>query len=186
LYESEEMKRNIVLDTCAFIMGYDPFLINQKQFTVPLVLKELFTASTIFIQLKLAIETGKVELKTPTSNFIKKIEFISTNTGDRSFFSEADIQVLALSLELKIKGFDPIIVTDDYSIQNVADTLDLEYKSLTTLGIQHNYRWIYYCPGCKRKVSEKPTEKNCKVCGTILKKRVFVKKPTKKRVTSNS
>lgn len=39
------------------------------------------------------------------------------------YLSKADLQVLALAMELKRRGLRPLIVTDDYSIQNVTNKI---------------------------------------------------------------
>ena len=58
------------------------------------------------------------------------------------YLSEADKQVLALALELKGSGLTPLIVTDDYSIQNVANKIGVEFTSLMTFGIKFRFKWI--------------------------------------------
>ena len=37
----EEGKKAIILDTSAFVAGFDPFSIGEEQFTVPLVKDEI-------------------------------------------------------------------------------------------------------------------------------------------------
>ena len=79
-----------------------------------------------------------------------KVKASATSVGDSFFLSETDKQVLALALEIKARGDNPQIVTDDYSIQNVAKQLGLEYVSLVTFGIKRLLTWIRYCPACHR------------------------------------
>ena len=47
----------------------------------------------------------------------------ASKAGDFHKLSEADMQLLSLALQLKAEGYTPKIVTDDYSIQNVAKQL---------------------------------------------------------------
>ena len=91
------------------------------------------------------------------------------------YLSEADMQVLALALELKSRGSTPLIVTDDYSIQNVANKIDVDFTALLTFGIKFRFKWILYCPACYRKYPQDYKFKVCEVCGTELKR-----KPKKK------
>ncbi|MGD2201261.1 MAG: hypothetical protein PVJ38_06505, partial [Candidatus Bathyarchaeota archaeon] len=91
--------------------------------------------------------------------------------GEERALSKADVQVLALGLQLKAAGATPIIVSDDYAVQNVADRLNIEFKGLTTTGIKRRYRWITYCPGCKKTFHEPEGGNSCPVCGTELKRR---------------
>jgi UPF0271 protein len=170
----------LVLDSSAFIMGYDPLTVTKEQFTVPAVLDELHPQSMIFIRLRLAIERNRLRLKAPSPRFLEKIDVLSAKTGDLSSLSHADRQLLALSLEIKENGYSPMIVTDDYSVQNVADRLGIEYRSLSAFGIRYRFQWVYYCPACRRKYPKKPTQEICRVCGTKLKRRVSGKIPVKR------
>jgi len=79
--------------------------------------------------------------------------------------------VLALALELKSYGENPLIVTDDYSIQNVANQLGLEFAPLMTFGIRYRLDWTIYCPACHREYPADYKPKTCKACGTELKRK---------------
>ena len=173
-------KKVIVLDTSAFIMGYNPLSIDVNHYTVPKVFEELIPETTAWLRLKIALETGKIRLQTPSQEFSRMIDESSTATGDDHTLSNVDKQVLALSMELKYAGMHPIIVSDDYAIQNIADRLGLEYTSLSTFGIRYRYEWILYCPACSRKYSMELTKRICGVCGTHLKRRGLRKEPVRK------
>jgi len=86
-----------------------------------------------------------------------------------------------VAVELKQKGFSPTIVSDDYSIQNVADQLKLEYTSLSNLGIRYRFHWLHYCPACHRKYPPSTSNKTCNICGTLLRRRPLKKAWTRKR-----
>ena len=87
------------------------------------------------------------------------------------------MQILALALELKSADLDPLIVTDDYSIQNVANQIGVNFTSLVTYGIRFRFDWILYCPACHRKYSSDYKFKSCEVCGTELKRKPLRKTP---------
>ena len=165
----------IVLDTSAFIAGFDPLTVPEKQYTVPEVNKEIIAGSMTWMRFNAAVESGKLTVKTPKSSFFQEIQEASKKAGDMRYLSEADLQVLALALELKGSGYSPVIVTDDYSIQNVANKIGVEFTSLMTFGIKFRFKWILYCPGCYRKYPSDYKFKVCEVCGTELKR-----KPKKK------
>jgi len=93
------------------------------------------------------------------------------------YLSEVDLQVLALALELKSTGLSPFIVTDDYSIQNVANKIGVNFTSLMTYGIRFRFNWILYCPACHRKFPSDCKFKSCEVCGTKLKRKPLKKTP---------
>jgi len=122
-----------------------------------------------------AIENRKLTVRSPKISVFRDIREASRKVGDMRYLSEADLQVLALALELKDRGLSPVIVTDDYSIQNVANKIDVEFTSLMTFGIKFRFKWILYCPACYRKYPSDYKSKICEVCGTELKR-----KPKKK------
>jgi UPF0271 protein len=96
--------------------------------------------------------------------------------GETRVLSKADIQILSLGLQLKAEGKNTIIVSDDYAVQNVADRLRLGYKGLVTQGIKRRYRWITYCPGCRRTFQDPPEDGICLICGTKLKRRPSIER----------
>jgi UPF0271 protein len=168
-------RRVIVLDTSAFIAGFDPLAVPEKQYTVPEVKKELIAGSMPWMRFNAAIENRKLTVRNPKSSVLQEIQEASRKVGDMRYLSEADLQVLALALELKGSGLSPLIITDDYSIQNVANKIDVEFTSLMTFGIKFRFKWILYCPACFRKYPSDYKFKACEVCGTELKR-----KPKKK------
>ncbi len=131
-----------------------------------------------WVRFKTAVESGKLKVKTPQSSFVDEVKASATLVGDAFFLSEADIQVLALALELKTYGCSPLIATDDYSIQNVANQMGLEFASLATFGIRFRLQWIRYCPACNRKYPANYRSRRCDVCDTELKRKPIAKKAT--------
>ena len=168
-------RRVIVLDTSAFIAGFDPLTVPEKQYTVPEVKKELIAGSMPWMRFNAAIENRKVMIVKPKDSVFQKILEESKKVGDMRYLSEADLQILALALELKGRGLSPLIITDDYSIQNVANKIDIEFTSLLTFGIKFRFKWILYCPACYHKYPPDYKFNICEVCGTTLKR-----KPKKK------
>ena len=96
----------------------------------------------------------------------KLVETLAKQTGDIDRLSDTDLDVLALALEL-----EATIVSDDYSIQNVANQVNVNFASLMTYGIRFRHHWIMYCPACYRKYSSDHHNETCQVCGTRLKRK---------------
>jgi UPF0271 protein len=167
----EAGKKAIVLDTSAFVAGFDPFSIGEEQFTVPLVKDEISESSMASLKFKIAEESGKLAVRMPDEDFLKQVKESATNVGDAFFLSEPDTQVLALALQLRTQGYAPLIATDDYSIQNVANRLGMKFTSLITFGIRRELHWIRYCPACRRKYPPDYGSKTCEICGTQLKRK---------------
>jgi len=172
---TQPRNRVIVLDTSAFIAGFDPLSVTENVYSVPAVERELASNSLPWTRFKTAIESGKLRVKTPSLTFLEQIKESSKTVGDVLFLSDVDLQVLARALELKSFGYSPLIVTDDYSIQNVANQIGVEFASLMTFGIRFRHHWIMYCAACYRKYPPDYKPEHCEVCGTKLKR-----KPLKK------
>lgn len=165
------------MDTSAFIAGFDPLSAGERQYSVPMVRRELASKSMPWVRFKAAVENRKLRVRKPKISFLKKVKEASKSVGDVRYLSEADMQVLALALELKSTGLDPLIVTDDYSIQNVANQMGVNFTSLMTYGIRFRFDWILYCPACHRKYPPDYKFKSCEICGTELKRKPLRKTP---------
>jgi len=164
-------RKVIVLDSSAFIAGFDPLSVTEEVWSASSVERELASYSLAWTRFKTALESGKLKVMTPSQAFLERVKESSKTVGDVLFLSEVDMQVLALALELKTTGQSPLIVTDDYSIQNVADQLGLEFAPLMTFGIRFRHQWIMYCPACYRKYPPDWQVEACTVCGTKLKRK---------------
>lgn len=141
---------------------------------------ELFSNSLPWVRFNTAIESGRLRVRKPDIRFLDRVKKASKKVGDMRFLSEVDMQVLALALEFKSAGYDSLIVTDDYSIQNVANQIGVNFTSLMTFGIRFRLHWILYCPACHRKYPSDYKPKLCEVCGTQLKRKPLKKTPVRK------
>lgn len=96
-----------------------------------------------------------------TSRTVGTVLKAAKGTGDSARLSPVDVEVLALALELKAS-----VVTDDYSIQNLATVLGVEYIPVGLKGITRVIRWNYLCTGCGKVFKEEHPD--CPVCGSPL------------------
>jgi UPF0271 protein len=161
----------MVLDTSAFVAGFDPFTVREEQVAPPLVELEVKKNAMTMFRFNTAIENGRVKIFEPSPQFLEEVKACATSVGDSFFLSETDMHVLALALEVKARGDCPQIVTDDYSIQNVATKLGVGFVSLATFGIKRVLNWIRYCPACRRTYPANFQSSECPVCGTRLKRK---------------
>lgn len=154
-----------VLDTSAFFAMQD--LPQEVEFAAPpRVMDELKK----FGDRRAEYWEFRIKIMSPSPESIKKTTDQARRTGDIHRLSETDLEVLALAYDL-----DGIIMTDDYSIQNVAKTMNISYVNLNTKGITEVYKWVMKCEGCGRTFREEI--QNCPICGCTLKcKRVRKKK----------
>lgn len=167
----------LVLDTSAFIAGFEPLSVEAVQYSVPEVKNELATHSLPLTRFNAAVENGILKVRLPKHEYVLKILKSSKTAGDLHVLSIADRQVLALALELKEAGFNPSVITDDYSMQNVANLLKVDFAPLLTFGIRYRFLWKLYCPACYRKYPSDYNSKHCEVCGTKLKRKPKKKTP---------
>lgn len=163
--------RVIVLDTSAFLAGFDPFSFWGEFMTVPKVEEEILRNSIVKTRFETAIESGKLKVQLPSEEFTQKVQSVACKVGDSFKLSETDMQLLALAMQLNTEGAIPQVVTDDYSIQNVVKQMDIEFVALATFGIKRVLEWIRYCPACYREYPASTKSKECKVCGTELKRK---------------
>jgi UPF0271 protein len=146
-----------------------------------MVREEVSGSSVARIRFKTAIESGRLKIQSPEKIFITKAREAAANVGDAFWLSETDLQVLALALQLRMQGRTPLVATDDYSIQNVARHLGIEFAPLATLGISRILKWVRYCPACHKKYPSDYKSKKCQVCGTELKRKPLRKTLQKSR-----
>ncbi len=168
---SPATKKIAVLDTSAFLGGFDPFVMSCEQVTVPKVKEEILRNNMVKMRFQTAIESTKVQIRAPSPQYANEAKTAASKAGDYHKLSETDLQLLALAFELKQQGVTPQIVTDDYAIQNVAKQLGIEFSTQITFGIKRLLEWIRYCPACHKQYPADSKFKECQICGTALKRK---------------
>jgi len=167
--------RAFVLDTSAFIMGVNPSSMEGMAYSVPAVSDELPEGTMASLRFNTSRDSGKLIVKMPDLRSQNTVRTASFQIGEDQVLSEADRQILALALNLKLEGKATTIVSDDYAIQNVAERLRLSYTPLATFGISYEFDWILFCPACFKKYPPGFGGRVCRVCGTELKRKVLRK-----------
>lgn len=102
-----------------------------------------------------------VKVMEPSEKAVAKVRDCAGNTCDTGRLSSADIEILALAYDL-----GGVLLTDDYSIQNVAEVLGIEYRGGSQRGIEEVIHWTWRCRGCGRYFDAEPGVKECPVCGS--------------------
>ena len=167
----EGRKKAVVLDASAFIAGLDPFTVDGQAFTVPGVRSEIVPGSMCFLRFRVAEESGKLVVRRPGEEAMRKAREASAYMGDAIKLSEVDLELIALAIELKEESYDVIVATDDYAIQNVAERVGVSFTPLATFGIKEQMRWEVYCPACHARFPPDVGSRECPICGTPLKRR---------------
>lgn len=159
------MKKAFILDSSAFLSGYTPG--NEGAYTVGEVIEEL-RSSRARLRAELSLREGRLKIITPPES--SRLKEVLKETGDVAVLSKTDLRLLSLALHLGEEGFNPVIITDDYSIQNVAKRLGIEYISTAEKGIRRFIKWRSLCRGCGR-VYPASYKGKCSFCGSEVKKR---------------
>jgi len=171
--------RKYVLDTSAILSGKPINLGEVEIVTIPRVSDELTPGGRDYQNFQYLKEKGLIIL-TPHKKNIDEVKRISDKTGDQYRLSITDIEILALALELNNKdNYEIIILTDDYSIQNVANALNLKFQSISQNGITKRFKWDYRCRGCGKRFKDRI--KICPICGTETRSIVSNKEAIKNR-----
>ena len=93
-----------------------------------------------------------------TASSVASVKAAAKKSGDIGRLSDVDVSVIALALDT-----GGIILTDDYSIQNVSVILGIEYRPVGAPGIRKVEKWNYRCNGCGKWFKENVDE--CPICG---------------------
>jgi len=171
-------KKTLVLDTSAFIAGYEPAG-GVELYTVPEVIEEL-RDTMVRIRVQASLDSGKLLVERPEKRFTEEVVRAAKEMGDFASLSSTDVSVLALTLQLKESHRNLVLVTEDYSVQNIASRLGIEHMPLATAGISRRIVWETYCPGCRRTYENLAPGEACPICGTKLKRKPLQKSHLKK------
>lgn len=143
----------MILDTSAFFtMDWIP---DEDFLCPPGVVDELKR----YDDPRLELWDDRLRISDFTKESLEIVKEEAKKTGDLGRLSDVDLSVLALALDM-----DGTILTDDYSIQNVAKSMGLPYRSVGTAGIKKKFKWNYRCVGCGKWYKEHSEE--CLICGS--------------------
>ena len=159
----------VILDTSAFIQGYN-LSTDEEYYTVPEVLDEI-REDLGRLRYEGARASGRLHEVTPEKKWSDELETKSRSAGEAHKLSPTDKQLLSLGLQLKSEGKEPTIVSDDYSVQNMAVRLGFRFVSQVTKGIKKVLNWDIYCPGCRKRFDTSQEDNVCPICGTELKRK---------------
>ncbi len=151
--------KGCVIDSSALYYGKD--IPGDRECVVtPGVVQEL-RRHDMGDRVEMLLET-KIRELSPSILSVKTVREAAAKTGDSRRLSETDVEVLALALEL---GYQ--VITDDYSMQNLARTLGVETVAMEQAGIAEAVEWQAKCSGCGKAF---PADvKICDVCGSPTK-----------------
>jgi UPF0271 protein len=158
-----------ILDATSFYAGV-PFSSQEQSFTTPLVFEEIKHIKKSHDAVQALIDLERLRIIEPEKKFTELVLEKANQTGDLPDLSKGDISVLALSMQL---GGE--LVTDDYTVSNVAKHLSLRVIPIMTKGISRVLESVYFCPACNKTLKKMS---DCPICGSKLRKRSSKRKPS--------
>jgi UPF0271 protein len=174
--KNKKKQKIYILDTSAFLSGKPINIKDIKIVTTPGVFQELKPGGRDYQSFQFLLEKG-LTIFAPSKESITQVNIISKQTGDKDRLSNQDKEILALAFEMNEEN-DVVIITDDYSIQNMAHVLKLKFKNISQRGITKKFKWDYQCLGCGKKYKE--NIKTCPICGAGTKNIISGKKNIKR------
>ena len=124
----------------------------------------------------LSIETARMNWVSPSPESVQESTVIARKTGDIDGLSETDLHLFALAIEL-----GGHMHTDDYRLQNLCNSVGVEWSPVVSEGISEVWNWEIRCMGCGALASgtgnTRPASEeigSCAECGSGL--RVVKKK----------
>lgn len=167
-------KKVFVIDTSAILSGKPINITDASLVTTPGVSDEFSPGGRDFQNFELLKEIG-LTIHLPSKDALDIVKKTARETGDDRRLSVADREIVALALDIiKTPNQEVTILSDDYSIQNLASTLNIAYQGVLQKGITKKFKWISRCPGCGKKFHEQT--KICPICGTSTKSSLQHKK----------
>jgi len=156
-----------IIDTSAILSGKPLPVDQQPCWTVEEIADEFSSGGSSWRMFQYLLEKG-LNLHRPSKEAKQQVTEIISTMGETQRLSKADQAVLALAVDAKSNKKEKIIIlTDDYSIQNIASVLNIQFQSLSQKGITKTFKWIRRCRGCGRVLSS--DEKICPICGSTAK-----------------
>jgi len=167
----------IILDTSAILSGKPIDFKDATLLTTPGVSSEINPGGRDYQLFQNLIEKGLI-IQQPSKKSINKIKEVINKTGDSGRLSKTDIEILALAYEKKDEQVNVSIITDDYSIQNTANELNICFETISLSGITKKFKWTYRCRGCGKKFKENINI--CPICGAGIKNIISNKEELRK------
>lgn len=167
-------KKVYVLDASAFMIGGIEFHPGIS-YTTDSVVREVKANIIQKARLEGLIASKVLKVCSPDYMFIDLIKKKSIELGEETSLSDTDVEVLALALELSTKGLEVTLISDDYSVQNVAGLLGLKWMGIKYTGISRIVQWKMVCELCRHETYGTKI-KTCPRCGVKMRRKPVIKK----------
>jgi rRNA maturation endonuclease Nob1 len=130
------MRRAVVLDSTPIIVGSVSGETGTEVFAPPGVIEEVLNTTSEFQRTKVEalLSSGAIKVRNPQRSSVERVSR-SLNREERERASRADVEVLALSLELTEEGYSVLLISDDSLVQRAAARLGITCK-----GVKYTHR----------------------------------------------
>ena len=161
----------LLIDNTAFVSGFN---LNTLMLQHPEL--QVFITSEIYDEAEknprsrqiIAIaEAQKIlHIQDPSTNALHLVHNAATKSGDVGALSHADQSLMALHTDLQAlhPEWHILLMSDDYSVQNVSPRLNISIFRFQKAGIKRTHVWQVYCPQCFRKYPPALLGMECEWC----------------------
>jgi rRNA maturation endonuclease Nob1 len=130
------MRRAVVLDSTPIIVGSVSGETGVEVFAPLGVVEEVLNTTSEFqrTRVEALLSSGAIKVRNPQRSSVERVSR-SLNREERGRASKADVEVLALSLELTEEGYSVLLISDDSLVQRAAARLGITCK-----GVKYTHR----------------------------------------------
>ncbi|MCS7118203.1 MAG: PIN domain-containing protein [Thaumarchaeota archaeon] len=123
--------RFVVLDATPLIVSPSVPTGDATAVTTPSVVSELLrtTSEIQEARIRASLETGSLNVMTPSRSHVTRVRQ-AMSRRERSGASVADVEVLAMALQLAEEGNEVLLLSDDSVVQKVATKLGIRCKGV--------------------------------------------------------
>ncbi len=108
-----------------------------------------------------------LEIRSAKPDVVDRVAEAAMAAGNLGRLSDADQSLLALATAM-----GATLVTDDYTMQDVARRLDVRVMGISQEGIQGTKQWKPRCTGCGRWFEAPQKRDECPICGIPVKDKI--------------
>jgi UPF0271 protein len=161
--EKKELKRRFILDSAAILNNFSFHFDRETQYLMtPEIVVEMRD-----LRSRMLVEQGfndkLLEIVPASENSSQIVRERAKEFGLLKRLSQADISVIALAMDLKGKGY--LVLTDDYTVQNLLEEFCIPYCSVLMEGIREKIKYEKECSNCGKPYHIETKRKKCDVCG---------------------
>ena len=91
-----------------------------------------------------------IKTASPGQEHLEQVKEAAKKTGDFPYLSQTDMEIIAIA-----KEYGGVVISDDYSLQNVCSEMKIEYYGCGIEAIKKSIRWGYLCRGCGTKYTKR-------------------------------